>query len=235
MAPADEVQSAIAPAPAVGDPGTRSETASNVNAENDLELAKTGAIVADQDLSMGTAKVQAMQLVWGKHGRLIIWLGLSMMLIVFQFDNVLLYNFRNYASSNFNNLAGLSTLGVVGSIVFAVAKPPIAKISNLGRAESYIFCITCYLLGYILCASSSTFGVYAGGFVFANIGQTGVNILNDIIISDITSMRARGLGIALSFFPFLIVPWISAFMVENIVRPGGIGWRWGIGTFPPQT
>lgn len=229
MAPPDEAQGAIAPAPTAGDVATHPETSGNLDADNDLELAKTGAIVADQDLSMGTAKVQAMQLVWGQHGRLIIWLGLSMMLIVYQFDNVLLYNFRNYAASNFNNVAGLSTLGVVGSIVFAVAKPPIAKISNLGRAEAYIFCICCYLLGYILCASSSSFGVYAGGFVFANIGQTGVNILNDIIISDITSMRARGLGIALSFLPFLIVPWISAFMVENIVRPGGIGWRWGIG------
>lgn len=147
-----------------------------------------------------------------------------------QFDNALLYNYRNYAASAFNNVAGLSTLGVVGAIVFAVAKPPIAKISNtVGRAEAYIFCVMCYLLGYILCASSSSFGVYAGGFVFANIGQTGVNILNDIIISDITTMRARGFGISISFFPFLITPWISAFIVEDVVNPGGIGWRWGIG------
>lgn len=147
-----------------------------------------------------------------------------------QFDNALLYNYRNYAASNFDNVAGLSTLAVVGAIVFAVAKPPIAKISNtIGRAEAYIFCIMCYLLGYILCASASSFGAYAGGFVFANIGQTGANILNDIIISDITSMRARGFGISISFFPFLITPWISAFIVEEVVLPGGIGWRWGIG------
>ena len=118
----------------------------------------------------------------------------------------------------------------MGNIVFAVAKPPIAKVSNtVGRAEAYTFCIMCYLLGYILCASSSTFGVYAGGFVFANIGQTGVNILNDIIISDITSMRARAFGISISFFPFLITPWISGFIVEGVVNPSGIGWRWGIG------
>ncbi|KIX01828.1 uncharacterized protein Z518_09555 [Rhinocladiella mackenziei CBS 650.93] len=200
--------------------------------DEDMEMAKVGAIVADSNIPSGAARAEAMQLIWGRHGRLIVWLGICMMLLVYQFDNALLYNYRNYAASNFNNVAGLGTLAVAGNIVFAVSKPPIAKISNvIGRAEAYVFCILCYLLGYILCASSSSFGVYAGGFIFANIGQTGVNILNDIIIADVTSMRSRAFAIAISFFPFLVTPWISAFIVEDVVEPGGIGWRWGIGMF----
>lgn len=143
-----------------------------------------------------------------------------------------MYNYRNYATSTFNNVGGLSTLGVVGSIVFAVFKPPIAKLSTvIGRGETYLFCVSCYLLGYILCASSGSFGTYAGGFVFSQIGQTGVNIMNDIVISDISSMRWRGFAISASFVPFFITPWISGFIVEDVVRPDGIGWRWGIGMF----
>jgi MFS family permease len=81
-------------------------------------------------------------------------------------------DYRNYAASSFNNVAGLSTLAVVGNITFAVFKPPIAKLSTvIGRGESYVFCVSCYLLGYILCASAESFGAYAGGFIFANIGQ----------------------------------------------------------------
>lgn len=57
--------------------------------------------------------------------------------------------------------------------------------------------------------------------------QSGTNIMNDIIISDISSARQRGFAIGLSFFPFLIMPWVSAFIVDSVV--GGIGWRWGIG------
>lgn len=53
--------------------------------------------------------------------------------------------------------------------------------------------------------------------------------MNDIIISDITSARWRALGIGISFFPFLITPWVAAFITESVVN--GIGWRWGIGMF----
>jgi MFS family permease len=51
--------------------------------------------------------------------------------------------------------------------------------------------------------------------------------MNDILISDISTARQRGLAIGISFFPFLIMPWISAFIVDSVVN--GIGWRWGIG------
>lgn len=122
-----------------------------------------------------------------------------------------MYNYRNYAASQFNNVAGLSTLGVVGNIVFAVFKPPLAKLSNvLGRGETYVVCVVFYLLGYILCASSSSFGTYAGGFVFANIGQTGANIMNDIVISDVSSMRWRAFAISASFIPVKPFHFISA-------------------------
>jgi hypothetical protein len=56
-------------------------------------------------------------------------------------------------------------------------------------------------------------------------------VLNDIVISDISTMRWRGFAISASFFPFLITPWISGFIVEDVVSPGGIGWQWGIWMF----
>ncbi|ETN41185.1 uncharacterized protein HMPREF1541_03120 [Cyphellophora europaea CBS 101466] len=194
--------------------------------EDDLKAAQVVEVAG------GVARADAMELVWGKHGKKLLWAGIVCMLLAYQFDNALLYNYRNYAASDFNNVAGLATLATAGNIVFAVFKPPIAKVSDVvGRGEAYVFCICCYLLGYILCASSTSFGAYAGGFVFANIGQTGANILNDIIITDISSMRWRGFAIAVSFTPFLVTPWISGFIVEHVVSPDGIGWRWGIGMF----
>lgn len=42
-------------------------------------------------------------------------------------------------------------------------------------------------------------------------------------------MRWRGFAYAFSYTPFLITPWISAFIVQSVVD--GIGWRWGIGMF----
>ena len=69
--------------------------------------------------------------------------------------------------------------------------------------------------------------MYAIGIIVYAVGQTGTNILNDIIISDITTARWRTFGLAISFFPFLIMPWVSALIVDSVIS--GIGWRWGIG------
>ncbi|KAJ5017962.1 MFS siderochrome iron transporter C [Colletotrichum sp. SAR 10_99] len=110
--------------------------------------------------------------------------------------------------------------------------PPVAKVSNvIGRGQTYIMTISFYVLGYILMASSHGFDSYAAGAIFYTVGQSGTNIMNDIVIADITTARWRGFAISFSFFPFLITPWAAAFIIEDVVRPGGIGWRWGIGMF----
>lgn len=114
--------------------------------------------------------------------------------------------------------------------MFAVVKPPVAKLSDvIGRGQTYLLTIAFYILSYILMASAQSIGVYAVGTIFHSIGQSGTNLMNDITVSDITSARWRGLGIGLSFFPFLVMPWVSAYIVDSVVGAGGIGWRWGIG------
>ncbi|THU82058.1 MFS general substrate transporter [Dendrothele bispora CBS 962.96] len=180
----------------------------------------------------GVAKVEALQMVWGKNGKYLLWTGLALMMIIFELDNSTVYNYQTFATSSFNQLSLLAAIQTCQTIVSAVMNPPIAKISDvIGRGETYIFTITCYLLSYFLCASSTTVNVYAGGAVFYAIGQTGTQVLDQIIISDISTARWRGFAIVqqISYFPFLITPWVSAFIVDSVV--GGIGWGWGIGMF----
>lgn len=147
-----------------------------------------------------------------------------------ELDNSTLSTYRNYATSDFNKLSMLASLNTATSIISAVFKPPIAKLSDvLGRAEAYLFTICCYIISYILCASSKNFNTYAGGVVLYAIGQSGVTVLNAVLISDLTSMRWRAFSYNILYLPFLIVPWVSAFIIESVVN--GIGWRWGIGMF----
>ncbi|PVH82237.1 siderochrome-iron transporter [Cadophora sp. DSE1049] len=196
--------------------------------EVDIDLKATGE--ARQDLESGVARVEAAQAVWGKYGFWIIAAGIGMLMLVYELDNTTVYIYNTYALSSFNQLSIGAALSTAGVIVFAVVKPPIAKLSNIiGRGETYCFTISCYILAYILFASAKTFGAYAAGYIFYCVGQSGTNIMNDIVISDITTARWRGLAIAVSFFPFLFMPWISAFIVSSVVSSGGIGWKWGIG------
>ncbi|GKT54485.1 siderochrome-iron transporter [Colletotrichum tofieldiae] len=149
-----------------------------------------------------------------------------------EIDNTTVHIYNNYATSSFSALSKLATLTTATGIVFAVIKPPMAKLSNvIGRGETYIIAISSYVLGYILMASSTSFNAYAAGAIFYVVGQSGTNIMNDIIVADITTARWRGFAISFLFFPFLITPWAAGFIVDDVVKPGGIGWRWGIGMF----
>ncbi|KAK7712207.1 hypothetical protein SLS57_007883 [Botryosphaeria dothidea] len=181
---------------------------------------------------VGVAKVEAIQAVYGKYGKYCLWLGLAMIMIVFELDNSTVNTYQNYATSDFNKLSLLSTLSTAFTIISAIVKPPIAKISDvIGRGETYLITISSYLLAYILFASSKDINVYAVGVVFYAIGQAGTQILNQIVFSDISTPRWRGLVLGMMYFPFLITPWIAAFIVDDVTAPDGIGWRWGIGMF----
>ncbi|KAL3458284.1 putative transporter [Aspergillus heterothallicus] len=153
-----------------------------------------------------------------------------MIMVIYELDNATVGTYRNFASSDFKQLGMLATLNTAASIISAVGKPPIAKLSDvLGRGEAYCISITFYILSYVLCASSQSFNTYAGGYVFYSLGQAGTSILNSTIVSDLSSMRWRGFVYNILYVPFLITPWISAFIVDSVVN--GIGWRWGIGMF----
>ncbi|OLN88187.1 Siderophore iron transporter 3-like protein 1 [Colletotrichum chlorophyti] len=185
-----------------------------------------------ESVEPGVGAIQAAQTLWGKRGRWLVIIGLALVMIVYEVDNTTVYIYNNYATSSFAALSKLATLSTATSIVFAVIKPPIAKLSNvIGRGQTYMTAISFYVVGYILMASSTTFNAYAAGAVFYAIGQSGTNIMNDIVIADITTARWRGFAISFSFFPFLVTPWAAAFIVDDVVKPGGIGWRWGIGMF----
>ncbi|KAH1344071.1 hypothetical protein KXV68_002167 [Aspergillus fumigatus] len=175
-------------------------------------------------------RIEVIGSVISPRNKYILYAGLVMVMIVFELDNSTVSTYRNFAASEFGQLSMLATLNTVTSVVAAVSKPPISKLSDvLGRAETYIITITCYVLSYVLCASARSLDTYAGGCVLYALGQSGTSILNAIVISDISSMRWRGFVYNIIYLPFLVTPWVSAFIVENVVN--GIGWRWGIGMF----
>ncbi|KAI1212117.1 MFS general substrate transporter [Annulohypoxylon truncatum] len=207
------------------------DVAEDVNAEptkTDSEKQATSNVPVET----GTTAIKAVQVIWGKKGRWLVIAGLCLIMIVYEIDNSTLYIYRNYASSEFQELSKLATLSTAGTIIFAVIKPPMAKLSNvIGRGGTYCIAMLFYILSYIIMASARTFNAYAAGSVFYSIGQSSTNLMNDIVIADLTTARYRAFGIALSFWPFLITPWTAAFIVDSVTAPGGIGWRWGIGLF----
>ncbi|KAJ5730057.1 siderochrome-iron transporter [Penicillium malachiteum] len=205
------------------------ESAGLETKSQDVSLEK-GAVDTAVQAEAGASAIEATTAVWGKKGRWLVIAGIAMIMVTYELDNSTVYIYNNYSTSSFNALSKLAALSTAGSVLFAVIKPPIAKLSNvMGRGQTYMMTICLYILSYILMASAKTINTYAAGYIFYVMGQSGTNIMNDIVISDLSNARWRGFAIGVSFTPYLVTPWVSGFIVDSVVD--GIGWRWGIGMF----
>jgi hypothetical protein len=52
-------------------------------------------------------------------------------MIMYEFDNSTTYKYIYYATSSINEVSKVSTLSIAGSIIWAVIKPFIAKLSDI--------------------------------------------------------------------------------------------------------
>ncbi|KAK0652765.1 putative transporter [Cercophora newfieldiana] len=178
----------------------------------------------------GVSLMDASQQAWGKRGRYLAILGLSLLMITFELDNTTVNTFNNYSLSEFGALSALGSLYAAGLIFFAVVKLPLAKLSDvIGRGYTLAIAVSFYTIPYVLMSTATGAPMYFIGKVLSKIGQSGTNVMTTVIISDITNPRQRGLAIGLSYLPFLGTPWVSGLIVESFVK--GSGWRWGVGLF----
>lgn len=145
---------------------------------------------------------------------------------VISLDSNTAYLYLNFACSEFGSLASFSTIAIVQQLCYAIAKPPIAKLSDVfGRLEAYAFSLTLYVCGYLIVASASSLQQLIGGIVLQSTGTTGVQVLQSIIIADSTTAKWRGLIIGIVNLPYLINFAVAGPLVESVMNHRG--WRFG--------
>lgn len=124
----------------------------------------------------------------------------------------------------------LSTLSIATGIISAVAKPFIAKLSDTtSRPYMYLLALVFYVLGYIVVAASHTIAGYVVGEVFVAVGSSGLDLVNDIIVADLSPLEWRGFVGSMLSTPFIINTWFAGKIVDAMVSRGQ--WRWGYGMF----
>jgi SIT family siderophore-iron:H+ symporter-like MFS transporter len=118
----------------------------------------------------------------------------------------------------------------VRGVAAAAAQPTAAKIADVfGRAELLIVSVVFYVVGSIVETFSNGVHSFAAGAVLFQIGWTLVVLLIEIIIADITSLRARLFFSYIPNLPYLINTWVSGNIAAAVL--GVTSWRWGIGMF----
>lgn len=135
------------------------------------------------------------------------------------------------ASSYFEQHSSiLSTLSIATKIISAVSKPFIAKISDItSRPYTYMVALLFYVLGYIIAATCRSVSAYVVGEVFVAVGSSGLELINDIIVADLTTLEWRGFASSLLSTPFIINTWFAGKIVGALSGP--TDWRWGYGMF----
>ncbi|PWN22030.1 putative siderophore iron transporter mirC [Microstroma glucosiphilum] len=133
-----------------------------------------------------------------------------------------------------NNFVLYPTLGVLQQVVIAVLKFPVAKIADVfGRAEGFAVSLVFYVLGFILMAACQNFSTLAAGVFFYAVGNTGTQIMLQIIIADAVSTKWRGAAIGLLSWPYLMNFAVSGRFVQGLYGAlfNSPTWRWGPGIF----
>lgn len=197
--------------------------------EDDVERNGNATMLAPMSPSFPLTAASPTSSIKGRRRRyLIIYSAIFAVAYVTSLDANTGYLYLNFACSEFGALASFSTVAICQQMIYAIAKPPIAKLSDVfGRAEALLFSLSLYSMGYACVATATSLQTLIGGIILQSAGNTGVQVLQSIIIADLTTAKWRGLVISLVNLPYLINFAVAGPLVDAVMQSSG--WRVGYG------
>lgn len=184
---------------------------------------------------IGVGRVEAFNKVLyqsGKKGKILLWLlGVSIGLTMFAYAldmGITTAIFGTLAASTFGVHSQLGTVNTAGQIIRAISKPFIGKLADItSRPTAYVVVLGFYVVGFAVAASASNFTAYTVGICFTSVGKSGLDLLSDIVVADLTPLQWRGFFSACLALPFIVTVPVNGFIAEGFYDD----WRWGLGMF----
>ncbi|RMZ77074.1 hypothetical protein DV738_g4605, partial [Chaetothyriales sp. CBS 135597] len=217
---------------------TVSQTASELSEKKEYyESNGSKSSVSDDDSNkaIGVSRVEAFNKVLyqsGKKGKTLLWLlaaSIGLTMFAYALDmGITTTIFGTLAASTFGKHSALGTVNTAGQIIRAISKPFIGKLADItSRPTTYVIILVFYVVGFAVAASASTFPAYTVGICFTSVGKSGLDLLSDIIVADLTPLEWRGFFSACLSLPFIVTVPINGFIAEAFYD----NWRWGFGMF----
>lgn len=201
----------------------------------DAQSLKPDNDAAPADQQAGVSKVEAFNRVLyqsGSSGRLLLYVlavSLGLTMFAYALDQGITYQFNAIAASAFSHHAELGAVNTATAIIRAISKPFLGKLSDItSRPATYIVVLVVYAVGFAVAASSTTLAAYIVGASFTAFGKSGLDLLSDIIVGDLTPLQWRGFWGAMLSTPFLVTTFINGQISEAFIPDN---WRWGLGMF----
>ncbi|RDA91367.1 hypothetical protein CP533_0002 [Ophiocordyceps camponoti-saundersi (nom. inval.)] len=135
--------------------------------------------------------------------------------------------YQPYATSSFSLHPYLSTINVLRSVVAVAVQPTAAKVADVvGRFEVVAASTACYVLGMAIEASAgSVYAFCAGGIVY-QVGYTAIVLVLEVLVADVSSMRARVFFSYVPALPFVVNAWVGGSLASAVLSVAS--WRLGI-------
>ena len=205
------------------------------SSQQDSALESDDPVANEDRVEIGVSRVEAFNKVLyqsGKSGKILLWLlAISIGLTMFAYaldQGITTTIFNQMATSTFGQHSSLAAVNTASQIIRAISKPFIGKLADItSRPTTYVVILVFYVIGFAVAASSRTFAAYTVGICFTSVGKSGLDLLSDIIVGDMTPLEWRGFFGAVLSIPFVITVPINGFIAEGFVDD----WRWGLGMF----
>ncbi|CAK7221361.1 hypothetical protein SCUCBS95973_004468 [Sporothrix curviconia] len=179
------------------------------------------------EAQIGVQKIEAVTLAWSRTS-LFIALGLIWFLtLVNGFKSTILVSLTPYITSVWASHSLLTVITIVANAITAAIYIPMAKVLDVwGRAEGFLIMTLFCILGLILMASARNLSTYCAAEVFYSIGFSGLAYTWDVLATDVTNLRNRGLAFAFTSSPAIITAFAGSRAAEAFVQ--NVSWRWGV-------
>lgn len=137
-----------------------------------------------------------------------------------------------YVTSSFQEHSLTALTSVISSLIAGLWKLPYAKIMNIwGRPQALALGVASCTLGIVMMAGCNNVKTYCAAQVFYYVGYNSIDFSMTVFIADTSKLKNRGFMLGYIASPWLITTWVYGYAVNDIVKPGGIGYRWGFGVF----
>ncbi|PYI31847.1 MFS general substrate transporter [Aspergillus indologenus CBS 114.80] len=151
-----------------------------------------------------------------------------MLYFVSGLNNNLTANLSAYITSDFSAHSLLTVISIVTSVMGAACLLPIAKVLNLwDRTVGLGIMVLIAMMGLIMMAGCNNIATYCAAQAFYTVGFTGVIFCVDVLTSDTSSLRNRGIAFGFTSSPYIITAFAGAPLSNQF---HATNWRWAYGT-----
>ncbi|KAJ6038518.1 hypothetical protein N7499_004384 [Penicillium canescens] len=179
-------------------------------------------------LQHGVRNVEAITMTWSKTTLICVFINIWFLYFVNAFQSTVFYSLSPYISSSFqaHSLSGVPM--ALADAFTAACYLPVGKLMDTwGRAQGFLLMTVCATLGLILFASCNSFAIYCVGYIFYQLGFSGMEYSIDVITADSSTLKNRGLAFAFTSSPYIITAFAGPKVADEFLYQ--VSWRWGIG------